>query len=87
MKFTAASQTACRLQNFDTFSDSAEFLDDLLPAQIKPDFVLMNPPFSASGGRTSKARFKFRLSARRSGFAQASARRSSRRSARRRRLS
>ena len=40
------------LQNFDPFSVNAEFLDDLLPAQIKPDYVLMNPPFSASAGRT-----------------------------------
>lgn len=39
------------LQKFDTFSVNAEFLDDLLPAEIKPDFVLMNPPFSAGGGR------------------------------------
>lgn len=39
------------LQNFDTFSVNAEFLDDLLPAEIKPDYVLMNPPFSAGGGR------------------------------------
>jgi len=38
------------LQNFDPFSINAEFLDDLLPAQIKPDYILMNPPFSASGG-------------------------------------
>jgi predicted RNA methylase len=39
------------LQNFDAFSVNAEFLDDLLPAEIKPDYVLMNPPFSASSGR------------------------------------
>ncbi len=34
-------------------SVNAEFLDDLLPARIKPEYILMNPPFSASGGRTS----------------------------------
>lgn len=40
------------LQNFDSFAVNAEFLDDLLPAEIKPDYVLMNPPFSAKLGRT-----------------------------------
>lgn len=39
-------------QNYVPFAVNAEFLDDLLPAQIKPDYVLMNPPFSASAGRT-----------------------------------
>lgn len=50
------------LQNFDTFSVNAEFLDDLLPAEIKPDYVLMNPPFSAGGGRAVKrdSNFGFR---------------------------
>ncbi len=38
-----------QLQNFEPNSVNAEFLDDLLPAQIKPDYVLMNPPFSVSG--------------------------------------
>lgn len=40
------------LQNFDSFSVNAEFLNDLLPTEIKPDYVLMNPPFSAKLGRT-----------------------------------
>lgn len=40
------------LQNFDSFAVNAEFLDDLLPAEIKPDYILMNPPFSAKLGRT-----------------------------------
>lgn len=39
------------LQNFDSFSVNAEFLNDLLPTEIKPDYVLMNPPFSAKLGR------------------------------------
>lgn len=40
----------------------AEFLDDLLLESIQPDDVLMNPPFSSSGGRTKNndSNFGFR---------------------------
>jgi hypothetical protein len=31
----------------------AEFLNDLLPDEIKPTLVLMNPPFSSTGGRVA----------------------------------
>lgn len=41
------------LQDFQPHAVNAEFLDDLLPAEIEPDYVLMNPPFSASLGRAS----------------------------------
>ncbi len=51
-EISARRKLLLELQNFDTFSVNAEFLDDLLPAQIKPKFILMNPPFSAGGGRT-----------------------------------
>ncbi len=51
-EISARRKLLLELQNFDPFSINAEFLDDLLPAQIKPDYVLMNPPFSASAGRT-----------------------------------
>lgn len=51
-EISARRKLLLELQSFDPFSVNAEFLDDLLPAQIKPDYVLMNPPFSASGGRT-----------------------------------
>ena len=51
-EISARRKLLLELQNFDPYSVNAEFLDDLLPAQIKPDFVLMNPPFSAGGGRT-----------------------------------
>lgn len=37
----------------------AEFLDELLPDDIKPDLILMNPPFSASGGRVKNADSNF----------------------------
>ena len=55
-------KTLLELQNYEPHSVNAEFLNDLLPAQITPDYVLMNPPFSASGGRASKrdSNFGFR---------------------------
>ena len=37
--------------NFDTLPLDAEFIDDLLPAEIQPTAVLMNLPFSSTGGR------------------------------------
>lgn len=40
------------LQGFKPTAFNAEFLNDLLPDEIKPDGVLMNPPFSSTGGRT-----------------------------------
>lgn len=50
------------LQGFKPYMINAEFLNDLLPAQIKPDYILMNPPFSSTGGRTKKqdSQFGFR---------------------------
>lgn len=41
-----------KLQGFKPTGFNAEFLDDLLPDEIKPDGVLMNPPFSSTSGRT-----------------------------------
>jgi len=37
-----------------TFNFNAEQIDNLLPESIKPSVVIMNPPFSATAGRTSK---------------------------------
>jgi hypothetical protein len=37
--------------NFDPLPLDAEFIDDLLPADIQPTAVLMNPPFSSTSGR------------------------------------
>lgn len=50
------------LQEYAPTGYDAEFIDDLLPEEIKPDGVLMNPPFSASGGRTKSndANYGFR---------------------------
>ena len=36
---------------FETHSVDAEIIDDLLPTDIQPTAILMNPPFSATGGR------------------------------------
>jgi protein strawberry notch len=41
---------------FETFGVDAEIIDDLLPAEIKPTAILMNPPFSATGGRVVQHR-------------------------------
>lgn len=42
------------LQGFEPFETNAEFLHDLLPDVVKPHFILMNPPFSAGGGRIAR---------------------------------
>ncbi|CAN5462959.1 hypothetical protein BH10ACI1_BH10ACI1_02070 [soil metagenome] len=38
---------------------NAEFIHDFLPNEIEPDCILMNPPFSANGGRTANNSSKF----------------------------
>lgn len=38
---------------FETHQHDAEFIDDLLDAQIQPSAILMNPPFSSTGGRVA----------------------------------
>jgi predicted RNA methylase len=40
--------------NFDALPLDAEIIDDLLPRDIKPTGVLMNPPFSSTSGRVTK---------------------------------
>lgn len=37
-------------------SADAQFLNDTLPPDIRPTVILMNPPFSATGGRTANNR-------------------------------
>ena len=37
----------------ETFNFNAEQIDNLLPERVKPTLVLMNPPFSATAGRTA----------------------------------
>lgn len=36
------------------FNENAEQLDNVLPENIKPSLVLMNPPFSSTAGRTAR---------------------------------
>lgn len=50
------------LLGFDPTGHDAEFIDDFLPESIVPNVVLMNPPFSSSGGRVERnqTRFGFR---------------------------
>ena len=38
---------------FPVYDLDAEYLNDLLPEECRPDIVLMNPPFSATAGRLS----------------------------------
>src|SRR5207247_1923290 len=40
--------------NFETHKFNGEIIDDLLPAEIQPTAILMNPPFSATGGGVAK---------------------------------
>lgn len=37
----------------------AEFIDDFLPESIRPNVLLINPPFSSSGGRVERNQSKF----------------------------
>lgn len=48
-----------RIVGFDPTGHDAEFIDDFLPESIAPNVVLMNPPFSSSGGRVERNRNKF----------------------------
>jgi len=50
------------LQDYEPMGYDAEFLDDVLPEEIQPEGILMNPPFSSSSGRTKNndAGFGFR---------------------------
>jgi len=48
-----------RLASFKPTSFNAEFINDFLPEQIKPGMLLMNPPFSSNGGRTTNNSSKF----------------------------
>lgn len=47
------------LIGLDPTGHDAEFIDDLLPESIVPSTVLINPPFSSSGGRVERNRNKF----------------------------
>lgn len=41
---------------FDAFyNENAEQIDNILPDSVKPSVILMNPPFSSTGGRTKNS--------------------------------
>jgi protein strawberry notch len=42
-----------QILGFETHAVDAEFIHDLLDSEIRATAVLMNPPFSATGGRVS----------------------------------
>jgi predicted RNA methylase len=46
---------------FETYDVDAEIIDDVLPAEIRPTLVLMNPPFTATGGRVVQHHAKYGL--------------------------
>lgn len=52
-------QQLARLLGFDPTGCDAEFIDDFLPERISPNVLLINPPFSSSGGRVDQNRNKF----------------------------
>lgn len=47
---------------FETHAVNAEIIDDVLPSEISPTCILMNPPFTATGGRVVKHNAKYGLS-------------------------
>ena len=47
------------LIGFDPTGHDAEFIDDFLAEDIAPNAVLINPPFSSSGGRVERNQNKF----------------------------
>jgi len=48
-----------KLLGFDSTAYNAEYIDDLLPAAIQPNVVVINPPFSSNNGRTRLTSSKF----------------------------
>jgi type I restriction-modification system DNA methylase subunit len=48
-----------RTLGFAPTAFNAEFINDYLPPEIQPDCLIMNPPFSSSGGRTKNNSSKF----------------------------
>ncbi len=58
-ELSANRRTFLELQGYHPTAADAEFLDDLLPEKIAPEAILMNPPFSTSGGRVKKTDSNF----------------------------
>lgn len=58
-EISARRRQLLEIQGYQPHAVDGELLDDLLDPEIKPDFILMNPPFSTSGGRTSRRNSNF----------------------------
>lgn len=52
-------QQLTRHISLDPTGYDAEFIDDFLPESTSPNVLLINPPFSSSGGRVDRNRNKF----------------------------
>lgn len=48
-----------RMQGYPVTDVDAEIINDVLPDEIKPTAILMNPPFSATGGRVEKNKTEY----------------------------
>lgn len=48
-----------REQGYDTSKVNGEHLHDILPKDVKPSVIVMNPPFSATGGRVAVNKNKY----------------------------
>lgn len=59
-EISARRRSLLELQNYQPHAVNAEFLDDLLPAEVNPDYILMNPPFSAGNGQRRDSNYGFR---------------------------
>lgn len=55
----ARRRDLARCIGFEPTAYDAEFIDDLLPEYVVPNIVLMNPPFSSTGGRMKYNQSKF----------------------------
>lgn len=58
-EISARRREMLRLLGFSPTAYNAEFIDDYLPAEIRPNCLLMNPPFSANGERTERNSSKY----------------------------
>jgi hypothetical protein len=55
----ARRRSLSELLGFAPTGHDAEFIDDFLPESFAPNAVLINPPFSSTGGRVERNRNKF----------------------------
>ena len=51
---SAKRQAFLQFLGFNVYGFDAETIDDLLPSEVTPSVILMNPPFSSTAGRLSR---------------------------------